>query len=247
MFATTRNSLIPRVLRGGDDGQKALGELVTIYRPPVRKFILCHYRALAPDVEGVVEDFLFKKFVGGNLIKLYTPGPGRKFRALLSTAVRNHCVDILRADQRRYAAIGRSTYVFDEGFDQPVHDGPDDFDLAWARQVFGRAVRSVKRQCEADPCRLKRVWGILEARFLRPARGKSEVPYPTLVRCFGFSSPAIAQKAATQGKRMLAQAMLATIAEYSGIKEAQTELAELRRILQAAAGLRRTRHVPSVM
>ncbi len=226
MFPTTRQSIIERVQRGGEDGRKALGEWFTAYRPAIRQFVLKRFRRLAQEVDDVVAGFIDHKVLNGVLLTGYTPQPGRRFRSLLWVALHHYCIEVLRSKGRQMTTVS-----LNEDFDKPDPADPDEADVLWGRQVFGRAIRRMKRACEKRHSDTEmRVWGVFEARFLRPFRGKQEAPYPELVARYGFSSPGVAQKDATKGKRMFAQALLSVVSEYAGNEDARSELDDLWRI-----------------
>ncbi|MCO6438491.1 MAG: sigma-70 family RNA polymerase sigma factor [Phycisphaerae bacterium] len=223
MFDTTPATLFDQARHGGEAGARALGELFRIYRPAACRYVRGRFGALRTEADDIVSDFLVEKFVTGNMIWLYQPGPGRRFRAYFRKSLDRYCIDNLRKKKRR-----PQSYGLDERFDQPLGTGPDAFDVAWARQVLGRALRRLKRECEWSTSAGQRgAWEILKARFLRPFLGKPMVLYPELVKKCGFATPAVAQKAATLGKRMLATTINEILSEYAGSADTVSERDDL--------------------
>ena len=225
MFPVTRSSILERVKQGGEAGRQALGDWFVAYRPAIHWFIRSRFRQLAPEADEVLAEFVKQKVLEGTLLKGYSPEPGRMFRSLLWVALNRFCIQVLRAKERRM-----TTCVFDEDFDSPYAPESDGADVLWARQVLGRAIRRMKRDCEQASKTKLRVWGVFKARFLGPLRGKPETPYPELVARYGYSAPKIAQNDAGDGKKMFAQALLAVVSEYTGSDDARSELNDLWRI-----------------
>lgn len=227
MFNTTPATLFDEAREGGETGTRALGELFRIYRPAACKYVRWKFGGLRSEADDIVSDFLIKKFVTGNMIWLYQPGPGRRFRAYFRTSLKRYCIGYLRNGRKR-----PRPYSLDERFDRPDPVGPDAFDSVWARQVLGRAMRQVKRDCErATSARGRAAWGILKARFIRPFQGKEATPYTELVQQYGFATPAVAQNAATLGKRLLATAITDVLSEYAGSEDSNSERDDLWRSL----------------
>lgn len=242
MFPTTRQSIIERVQQGGDDGREALGAWFTAYRSAMCLFVVKCVPSLAHRAEEVVDGFITRKVLQGVLLTGYRERPGRHFRSRLKVALKNYCRDILRTEVRATRRRGGSVFSIDEEFDKPEPGSPDGFDVLWIRQVLGRAIHRMKRECRRDGSDTAvRAWGVFEARFLRPFRGKPEIPYPELVTRYGLSSPGIAQKAATEGKKMLAQALESVVSEYAGVDDARAEINELRRIAGQIGSASRSR------
>jgi hypothetical protein len=133
-----------------------------------------------------------------------------------------------------------ATFELCEDFDEPDAPDPDGADVLWARQVLGRAIRRMRRECRHGGKTKMRVWCVFEARFLRPFRGQPELSYPELVARYGYSAPKIAQNDAGDGKRMLAEALLSVVSEYAGGDDARSELNDLWQIVRQA-GLRANR------
>lgn len=228
MFPTTRVPIIERLQQGGEDGKMALGEWWLAYFPAMRGYVMARFRQLASDSEDIVSQFVTGRIVDGPLLKRYSPRPGKRFRGYLRTALFNYCISELRRRSRQPGNV-----VVNEDVDAGPDPAPDVFDILWARQILGRALRRMRVKCASDGSgRLRAVWGIFEGRFLRPYRGKEETPYPALVERYGFSSPPVAQTAATDGKKMLVEALRSVVSEYSGTDDVESELEDLWRIIK---------------
>lgn len=242
IFGTTQYSLIELVKQGGEAGRWALGEWYKIYRSPMRQYIVRRFPGLSNQADELVDAFIHKRVLEGRFFDHYVPDPQKRFRSYLKTSLIHHCISVWRHEGRR----GGPAFSLDEEFDAPDSTGPDNFDSFWARQVLAQAIRRVRSNCAHGKSVTKnRAWGVLEARFLRPLRGKPVMDYTELVHRYDVSSPKIAQKAATQGKRMLADAIRSIVSQYPGSHDTESEIRDLLRILpgqKAPARLWNRRH-----
>jgi DNA-directed RNA polymerase specialized sigma24 family protein len=145
MLPMTHSSMFDRFRQGGEDRKKAIEQLYTSYSAPLRLYVISHFRSLADDVDDLLHEFFLRKAMRGALIEGYHPSPGQRFRHRLLAALRNYCRDILKTRKR-------SGIVFEinEDVDSPLEAEADDFDLLWARQVLGRGIRRMKRECESQ-------------------------------------------------------------------------------------------------
>jgi DNA-directed RNA polymerase specialized sigma24 family protein len=238
MFPTTQLSLFDRYQRGGDERHRAVSDWYLRYHAPMRRFVAHRFPSLARQADDVVEEFIIRKVLPEqqerSILAVYAPRPGKRFRAFLQAALRNYCLDTLKQRNRKGAR-----FALEEEFDAPCLPDTDEFEVLWARQVVGRAIRRTRAACLADP-KLWSVWGILESRFLRPFRGRTAIDYPELVERFGFKSTGHAQKAATAGKTLLREALLSVVSEYAGNDDAEFELMDLWRLMRRIREVRKT-------
>lgn len=227
MFPTTRQTIFERYHRGGDERQRAVADWFTRYRSPMCDFVA---RYDSRRREEIVDAFILSKLLPKkeeqSILARYAPQPGRRFRHYLKASLRNFCISGFRAEGRR-----SPTVALDENLDSPSPDETDEFDILWARQVVGRAIRRVKKLCESDR-RLFGVWVVLKDRFLRPFRGKPPIDYAEIVRQFGYKTPSHAQKDASKAKKLLREALISVVSEYEGAEAAPFELMDLWRVIR---------------
>src|SRR5262249_52386052 len=152
------------------------------------------------------------KVLEQGLIARADPDKGR-FRALLVTSLNHYVIDVYRHQSGTPAAFSLSdsdrTSVIGDA------ESPSDvFDVAWARELLGEALRRMRPECE-NTGRID-IWGIFESRILGPIlEGTTSLPYELLVARFGFRSPTQAANALVTAKRMFARVLRAVVGEYT--------------------------------
>jgi DNA-directed RNA polymerase specialized sigma24 family protein len=228
IFGTTQYSLIESIKQGGEVGRRALGEWYETSRPLIRRYIIRCFPGLISRADELVDEFIHERVVDGPFFDRYERRPGKRFRSYLKASLKHHCIDALRSDNRH----GGCAFSLEADLDAPDSLAPDDFEKLWARQVLAQAIWRVRKECiRSQAVTKKRAWAVLEARFLRPLRGKPEIPYSELVARYGFSSPKTAQNAAVDGKEMLEDAIRSVVSRYAGSDDTDSEIGDLRRIL----------------
>ncbi len=153
-----------------------------------------------------------------------------KFRSFLLTVLDRYVID----EQRRHSALKRQpTQEMEEAIDQPVRgDAPSSaFDVEWARQILAEAIRRMREECQRSG--RDDMWNVFQERIVLPAtEGAEPTDYETLVRRYGFQSPAQASNVMITSKRMYARHLRAVVGEYvDDPNEIDAELRDLHRIV----------------
>jgi RNA polymerase sigma-70 factor (ECF subfamily) len=216
--------------RGSDAARQALDHLLRRYLPALRAHLVFGKRLSPADADDVLQDFVAGKILERDLIARADQRLG-KFRTFLLTALDRFLWNQLRNRGARKRAADEAGALGDRDGQLSAGSGADVFDQAWAREVLRAAVERMRDAClvsdRAD------VWGLFECRVLGPAlEGREPEDYATLVRRFGFQSPAQAANALVTAKRMYARMLRAVIGEYtSDAAEVETEIEDLYRAL----------------
>jgi len=231
-FPHTRWSLVGRA--GHPDARvqrAALTDLLRLYMPALKAYLVKARQVPPDEADDLLQGFLVSKVLEEQLVAGANEAQGR-FRTFLLTALDRHMVNTHRYEQRhKRRAQGMQSM---EGVAEPASPELEPsaiFDLAWARELLGEAVRQMEAECRrtdrAD------VWGVFDQRVLAEVRGDRPVlAYEDLVRRYGLKSPAHAANLLITGKRMLARMLRAVVSEYEADeKRIDEEIAELHRIL----------------
>lgn len=232
-FPTTRWSLVLRA-GGGEAGaaRVALDELLRRYLRPLRAYLV-HSRGLAGDeAEDLLQGFIADRILEQSLIGAADPERGR-FRTFLLCALDRYVTDQLRYHGRLKRRASGPVLTLDQaaGIAGGAMEPRELFDIEWAREVLGRALESMRRQCEAGG--REDLWVIFEGRVLGPTlAGESPVPYPELAQRLGRSALEQGPNLLVTAKRMFQRALRQVIGEYAADeREVDAEIADLERIL----------------
>lgn len=232
-FPSTRWTLIERIKNGETTiNRKALGQLVKRYESALRAHLVSTKRIDPDRAEDLLQSFIKKKLLVGNLAKQADQARGQ-FRKFLVVSLNHYVVDYQRAMKRGHD--GHCTSVDPRSLAEHAvsDDGgcSDAYDVAWAREVLSEATRRMKVACETSD-RLK-VWLVFERRVLKPTlEGTETPPYSDVVADLDFSSPSKASNALETAKRMYRRHLREVVYEYAGSDASvDEEIRELRRIL----------------
>jgi RNA polymerase sigma-70 factor (ECF subfamily) len=235
-FPTTHWSLVGRA--GSDDlaaKRQALEQLLTRYMSALRAHLVLRKR-LSPDrADDVLQSFLASKILEQGIIARAEREKGR-FRNFLMVALdRFHISEIRREQAMKRRPDG--LVAIDEDPDMVRSEPAADtaFDVAWARQLLGEAIRRMEAACQSPP--RPDVWGVFQTRILRPTLGQGEEEsYESLVRRYGFTSPAQASNVLMTAKRMFIRTLRSMIGEYEKNEEdIDAEIADLFAILSQSS------------
>jgi DNA-directed RNA polymerase specialized sigma24 family protein len=187
-WPTTHWSLISRAGAGGGEEQRqAIESLVKTYLPVLRWHLLAGRIVARDRVDDLLQEFLVWKILERGILKMADREKGR-FRTFLAISLDRFAIN--RSKSRR--AEGGGTVELDQLEDdstllQDAPDPADAFNLAWARQVLGQAVRQLKLDCVKQ--NRQDVWGVFRGRILSPVlRNVEPEPYKKLVEEFGLES-----------------------------------------------------------
>jgi DNA-directed RNA polymerase specialized sigma24 family protein len=232
-FPTTRWSLVLRA-GGGEAGEArvALDELLRRYLRPLRAYLL-HSRGLPEaEAEDLLQGFIADRILEQALIGAADPERGR-FRTFLLCALDRYLVDRMRYQSRLKRQANGAVLTIEQVGDV-AHRGGDPrdlFDVEWAREVLGRTLQSMRRQCEAGD--REDLWAVFEARVLGPTlAGEPPVPYPELAQRLGRSALDQGPNLLVTAKRMFQRSLRQVVGEYAADeREVDAEIVELERIL----------------
>jgi DNA-directed RNA polymerase specialized sigma24 family protein len=188
-----------------DRRHKALEQLVFQYRPALCDYLSRRYRMDISRSEDLVQGFLLDKVLRDNVLSLARRDRG-KFRTFLLKVINSYVIDQIR----RESAVMRSPrggYVGDDclEFIHAPGYGPmeaqDLFGESLVRQLIAESLQKLNRHC-ADRA-LNDVWGIFNARLLRPLFGQGEPEsFASLKIRFDLKSEKDARNRLVTGKRI---------------------------------------------
>ena len=230
-FPSTHWSLVGRA--GDADpaaSRGALADLLRRYLPPMKTYLVLKRRLRADEADDLLQGFVAEKVLDGRFVAAADRQRGR-FRSILLTSLDHYLIDQVR--RRRAAATGPSVPADDaESLTEPAApQGPDPFDVAWARQVINEALRRMEEACRAGG--RDDVWGMFDRRVVGPTLlGRVAPAYEQLVADLGFASPTQASNCLVTGKRMFARTLRDVVTEYAGEDaNVEEELNDLMRVL----------------
>ena len=233
-FPATQWTLIDRVGEPTSFEQRqALAALLQRYLPALRAHLVLERRISDERADDLLQSFVSQKVLEQRVIDRTDRDRG-KFRTFLLRALNHFVIDQHR---REHAAVRRPAGGAPEPIadrDVAVDDAPPPssaFDREWARQVLDEAVRRMREECAENG--RPEVWGLFEARILKPAMdGAEPASYESLLGTYRFASPAQASNVLMTAKRNFARHLRAVIGEYAVDEEqVEDELNDLREAL----------------
>lgn len=229
-FPPTRWSLVFRAGAADTQCQEALAELVKHYVPALKAHLVYSRWSFRRDeLDDLVQGFVTDKIVGARLLSHVTGGRGR-FRSFLKKTFDRYVIDEYRRRKRRPSSQSLDPELARQV--QGAPEGPDPFDVKWARDVLDEALCRMEAECKAKE--REDVWGVFDCQVLAPLRGRaSPLPYVELVARFRLKSPLQASNILTTGKRMLRRNLRAVVSDYTQSEsETETEIAALEQVLR---------------
>jgi hypothetical protein len=219
-FPSTRWSLVC-LARAGDclKRREALDELLRLYLPALRAYLL-YRRRIEPDrAEDLLQGFIVRQVLERELLARADANRGR-FRSFLLKSLQNYVFSEL-------ASPGPEEVALD--LDLPGNAVHEVFELEWARQLLQETLRRMKQECLRDGQVAR--WELFACRVVLPTLIGSQPPtYQALVERFGFRSPEQASNALVTAKRHFERTIRTVIAEMenaSGDEEIDAEIADL--------------------
>ena len=234
-FPTTRWSLVLRAADGRTgEARQALDELLRRYLRPLNAYLV-RSRGMAPvEAEELLQGFIAQRVLENRLLASADSGRGR-FRTLLLHALDCYVADRFRYHnrQKRRDALATAIHLVPEPADR--RRDPDlVFDVEWAREVLGQALCAMQEAAGSQG--RQDVWGVFEARVVRPALyGAEPTPYHQLIDSLSLASPEQASNLLVTAKRMFHRCLRQVIAAYASDEaEIDSEIVELEQLLAQA-------------
>jgi hypothetical protein len=234
-FPTTDWGAISAAGGDGATARPALGRLLERYLPALKSYLRVKWRVTGDRCDDLLQGFVAEKVLEQGLIGRAEVQRGR-FRNFLMTALDRFLISDFRRGvaARRSPGQGASAAGGNGNGDAtevPGGVGADVFDLAWARQVLDLTLQRMRQSCQVNG--REEVWGLFEARVVRPALdGVEPPPYGELLRRFKFESPEQAWNLLATGKRMFQKNLRLVVAEYAADEDdVEDEIRLLRQIL----------------
>lgn len=229
----TRWSLIARVQTNDPRvRENALNELLTIYCPVLRKYLVAGM-GLSPDTAAdLLQGFVADRILSQDALASVRAEAGR-FRNFLLTACRHYVISEMRKQQALKRAPAAAPSSVDELHSLPSADPSQQhlYNLEWARHTLAEALARMRRECEQK--RRTDLWEIFDGRIIQPLLGgETALPYETLVARYGFQSPTQASNALITAKRMFKRLLEDVVRDtVETDAEVEEEIRDLKQIL----------------
>ncbi len=225
-FPETRWSLVERAAASDADvSSAALSELLVLYTPVLRTFLIESRRVQADSVDDLIHDFVADKVLARKLVHHADRARGR-FRNLLVKALTNF---VTARNIRRNA---RQSYLVDveELGGIPSDQEVDRFDQEWVRQVLRDSLRLMEEECRTRD-RMD-VWKVFRMRILNPIlHDKEAVGYGELVSQLGIETPRQAINLLATAKSCFRRHLRKAVGRYVLEDEIEEEIRALREIV----------------
>lgn len=227
-FQTTRWSLVNHAAGESSPlGRVALSELLRIYMPAMQAHLVRRKRLSAEFAEELLQGFVIKNILEGELLQRADQSAGR-FRSWLLKWLENY-VRHETSRKRRDVEVVEIENQVDNKSDADI------FEVEWARSTLQEAMRLMKQECLSEG-HLNR-WKIFEQRLLNPLlAGTEPQEYEQLVSELSLQNVAQAQNMLVTAKRQFQRILEWVVASYSNAPDSVAdEIRHLRQILSSAA------------
>ena len=233
VFPSTRWTLIERAGDGRAHVRRlALEELLRLYWPALQAHLRRRGQLIPERTDDLLQGFVCDKIVEQGLLAHCERGAGR-FRSFLLTLLDRYLVDQYRRENARCRAPDHASPGQEMQLDaEPaaVGDPATDFDVAWARETIGEAIRRTRQECHESG--RQDIWAVLSGRLLGPAlEGARVVAYEEVATALRID---VRQSAnlLTTGKRMFQRKLRDVVCLYAtDDREIGQEIADVQRIL----------------
>jgi RNA polymerase sigma-70 factor (ECF subfamily) len=237
-FPQTRWTLVESAGEETQSARPALEQLLQRYLPALRAHLLYRRQVKADAADDLLHSFIARRVLEMHLIGKADRTRG-KFRTFLLTALDRFVSNELRSQRTIRRGGGNVRSLENEALIEPADRGErpsDAFDVQWARGIIGEAVSRMKAACQQHD--RPELWRLFELRVLGPALEARPAPsYASLVRQFGFETPAQASNAMVTAKRIFARALRDVVGEYTDDREqTDAEIMDLYDVLSRSRG-----------
>lgn len=208
--------------------------LLSFYLPILREYVIKRYRVSEDQAADWVQGFVLEKILAQNLI-VQADRKRSRLRTFLLRCLDNYVIQQIRVQTARKRRPREGFLRLDELAEEDMpaasERNEESFDLAWAQEVFGRCLMRMRQYC-LDIQRLD-IWGVFEARILRPLIEQSEPPpYKDLVKRFSLRSRTQASNLLISAQRIFARCLRTLIEEHAASQhEIELEIRELKAVL----------------
>lgn len=210
----------------------ALSELLWLYLPALRAHLIERKGICPEQADDLLQEFVSKKFLEGNLPGKANPARG-KFRTLLLTALDRFVISTHRSAALQTGGVSRAQSTDPAVLEALIGDGrpASIFDTTWARAVIDQTLQRMEAHCRST--KRPDIWGVFQYRVLHPTiEGRPAPGYEELVGRFGFQSPAQASNVLMTAKRLFARLLRKVVADYAGpASSVEEEIRDLWKIL----------------
>lgn len=224
-FPDTRWSLIGRAAALDDAARaEALAELLPLYLPGLRTFLLAARRVPAEQVDDLLQAFVTDKILVAGVLR-HADGARGRFRSFVVKTLSNYASSWLRREgTARLAAVTLDAVEGTLVAPQQVQA----FDRAWTTQLVHQALEIMQADCAASG--RTDLWEMFRARVAAPLLEDAEPePYAELVERLGLQTPRQAINLLATAKRAYARALRCAVQRYvTDEAEVEAELAALR-------------------
>jgi DNA-directed RNA polymerase specialized sigma24 family protein len=210
--------------------QIALDTVLVRYLPVLQSYVIRHFRVDPERANDWLQAFILDKVLEKDLLSHADPARV-KFRSFLLKTLTNYIVQQLRKELCRGGGPGVSMSLdnLPPHAELPAPPVLEEFDLSWARQVMGEALRRMQRDCLTGGRQAH--WCVFVGRLLQPlTQGGEAAPYETLVRQLGLASVGDASTLLLSAKRTFSRHFRSVVAEY--VDEDSLVESEIRSIKQ---------------
>ena len=207
---------------------EAVAELLEVYRPALRAFLVETRRIPEPLADDLLQDFIADKILARRILERANSDRGR-FRNFIVKSLSNYASTKLKREYSRRAR----TLDLDEGAlgEHAPRQDTDRFDQEWIRSLVADALMLMEEDCR-ERGRMD-LWEILKARAVAPIlEGSEPVEYSEIVARFGLETPRQAINLLATAKRAFLRHLRTAVGRYVGEQElVDREIADLREIV----------------
>ncbi len=228
-FPDTRWSLVGRAEAPDDAArQTALAELLAIYSPALRDFLVAARRVPEDLADDLMHDFIADKILSRKLIHHAEREKG-KFRNFLLKSLNNFVTTKLKREYAERASA--SGLDLSEIVDAISHQNAEQFDLAWVQRVVSDTLQLMQADCTAT--KRSDLWEIFNVRVVEPMlHGTEPLDYGEIVIRFRIETPRQAINLLATAKRSFIRQLRLVVGRYvQGDEMIDREIADLQGIV----------------
>ncbi len=222
-----------------EDGKAALVRLIERYRPSLKAYLCGRFRFEFQEVDDLFQTFIEKRILEDGLISRADEKRG-SFRAYLLKALHRFAlIEIRQRKCQKRLPRDKMVHLQDVSPDDlPTHipELKNMAEIAWAQAVIAGALLDMHNELKLTG--RVQIWEVFVGRILGPLlRDDPPLEYASLIKHFGFKSPAQALNTLVTAKRIFRRHLTAVIALYTGDGSVvDEELAHLQRVMSRKPG-----------